>query len=81
MFDYLTKRYQKEYNDCAATDATLKGAHGVPLLTLGTLRMFARDLIFDDLEDVNGISKATNRLNAGSGTCSKVQSPLKVLYP
>jgi hypothetical protein len=62
MFDYLTKRYEKEYDDCAVTDATLKGAHGFPLLTLGTLHMLARDLMFDDLEDMNGISKETNRL-------------------
>jgi hypothetical protein len=62
IFDYLTKQYEKEYDDCAVTDATLKGAHGVPLLTLGTSRMLARDLLFDDLEDMNGISKEMNPL-------------------
>jgi hypothetical protein len=63
MFDYLTKCYEREYDDCVVTDATLKGAYGVPLLTLGTLRMLlARHLMFDDLEDMNGISKETNRL-------------------
>jgi hypothetical protein len=62
MFDYFTKRYEKEYEVRAPTDATSKGAIGVPLLALGTLRILARDLMFDDLEDMNGISKETNRL-------------------
>jgi hypothetical protein len=62
MFDYFTKRYEKEYEVRAPTDATSKGVIGVPLLALGTLRILARDLTFDDLEDMNGISKETNRL-------------------
>lgn len=61
MFDHICRRYSLEGDPRAAHDGTKKEKADVRLLALGTFRQIARDLTFDDLEDLNGISKTANR--------------------
>jgi hypothetical protein len=61
LFNYNCVRYEQECEDRGVQDATGKKSYGVRILALGTLRMLGRDIMFDDLEDLNGISSETNR--------------------
>ena len=62
MFNHLVTRYKVE-EDCRKDyDATGKNKkHDIRLLALGVFRVLARDLLFDELEDLIGISEAANR--------------------
>jgi hypothetical protein len=60
MFVHLCLRYEGKADDQKSYDATGKTKHDVRLLALGTFRLIARDLVFDDLEELNGISATAN---------------------
>jgi hypothetical protein len=61
LFNYNCEWYEQEYEDQGIPDATPgKKSYGVRILALGTLRMLGRDIMFDDLEDLNGASAETN---------------------
>jgi hypothetical protein len=61
MFVHLCLRYEGGADDRNSRDATGKTKHDVHLLALGTFRLIPRDLVFDDLEELNGISATANR--------------------
>lgn len=62
LFNYNCEHYEKHFEDRGIKDATGKKRYGIRILALGTLRMLGRDIVFDDLEDLNGISSETNRV-------------------
>jgi hypothetical protein len=62
MFVHLCQRYAGEADYRKSHDATGKQKmHDVRLLALGAIRLIARDLVFDALEELNGISSTANR--------------------
>ncbi len=62
MFNHLVTRYKIEVDCCKDCDATGKNKkHESRLLALGVFRVLGRDLPFDKLEDLSGVSEAANR--------------------
>jgi hypothetical protein len=61
LFFHLCQRYDGEADDRKSDDATGRTKkHDVCLLTLGTFHLIAKDLVFDDLDELNGISATAN---------------------
>jgi hypothetical protein len=60
MFVHLCLRYEGEADNRKSHDATGGTKHDVRLLALGTFCLIARDLVFDDLEELDGISATAN---------------------
>jgi hypothetical protein len=61
MFVHLCQRYDGKVDDRKSHDATRRTKKpDVDLLALGSFHMIARDLTFDDLDELNGISATAN---------------------